>query len=224
MGGSPLNNEVWVLESVVKVDREPPMTRAMFLNHTYELKWRQLEKSPWAPRSGMAVISQFYFNESIQDKRDSSERLVMIGGFGGWTQEEEDQDKMDAKRERRKAAKFYTGFRCMNEVWGFDGFNWTLITDSPAFPPRAWFGLSVFYSLQDPRLDGVASAHTNGEVAPRLWLFGGGFIGTNIVTREQTQVMTAYYDAWYSRDGITWTLVNYQEGGATRAYIEVLAQ
>lgn len=42
MGGTPLNNEVWVLDSVEKISRREPLTRAMYSNYTYALSWQQL--------------------------------------------------------------------------------------------------------------------------------------------------------------------------------------
>lgn len=42
-GGSPLNNEVWRLDTVTRVSRPPPLTRAAYLDYTYELNWTKLD-------------------------------------------------------------------------------------------------------------------------------------------------------------------------------------
>ena len=41
-GGSPLNNEVWRLDNITKVDRIEPLTRATFEDYTYKLDWTYL--------------------------------------------------------------------------------------------------------------------------------------------------------------------------------------
>eukprot|EP01032_Pedospumella_encystans_P017810 gene17810-20287_t len=46
MGGTPLNNEVWKLESITQVPRRAPLTRSMhvvslYANYTYALEWTQ---------------------------------------------------------------------------------------------------------------------------------------------------------------------------------------
>ncbi len=53
MGGTPLNNEVWSLESVSTVSRRAPLTRSTYANYTYALEWKQYPdvsvSSPYIP-------------------------------------------------------------------------------------------------------------------------------------------------------------------------------
>ncbi len=43
LGGSPLNSEVWILRSIRKTNLdEIPITRAMYLKHTYKLEWEKV--------------------------------------------------------------------------------------------------------------------------------------------------------------------------------------
>ena len=60
MGGSPLNNEVWRLDTVKVVPRLVPTTRALYLNTTHVTSWTFLGNADWAPRAGMNVVSQWY--------------------------------------------------------------------------------------------------------------------------------------------------------------------
>jgi len=42
MGGTPLNNEVWYLNTTKKIIRPRiPLTRSLYNNHTWELTWVQ---------------------------------------------------------------------------------------------------------------------------------------------------------------------------------------
>lgn len=75
MGGTPLNNEVWKLIKFTRVSRHEPLTRAMFSNYTFSHSWQRMPNAPWSPRVGMSVVSQKY---------NSRERMLLIGGYGGW--------------------------------------------------------------------------------------------------------------------------------------------
>lgn len=46
-----------------------------------------------------------------------------------------------------------------------------------------------------------------------MYLFGGGHIGFTTSSTARITEMQGLYDALVSRDGITWTQINYQEGG-----------
>ncbi len=50
----------------------------------------------------------------------------------------------------------------------------------------------------------------------RLWLSGGGYIGTkgNNVVRK----LDAFVDMWFSRDGLEWHKVSYDEGSGSNRY------
>ncbi len=49
-----------------------------------------------------------------------------------------------------------------------------------------------------------------------MWLSGGGYIGTkgNSVVRK----MDAFVDMWFSRDGLEWHKVSYDEGSGSNRY------
>lgn len=48
-GGSPLNNEVWYMDSITYVpQRRIPLTRSMYSNSTYQFTWQKITAaSPW---------------------------------------------------------------------------------------------------------------------------------------------------------------------------------
>jgi len=123
MGGTPLNSEVWVLRSIYRVDdREPPLTRAMYMPYTYGIDWEQLDSAPWSPRCGMGLVNQPY-PDSV-----TGSRMVFAGGYGGWL---EDDDRFD-------------GLRSQGDVWFTeDGKNWTMIASQTEFGELAWFGMAV---------------------------------------------------------------------------------
>jgi len=126
IGGSPLNSEVWVLSRVTKVEnRDPPLTRAMYMNYTYKFDWElRNPKAPWSPRCGMGFVSQKYPNTAL------GSRLVFAGGYGGIT------DKFN---------HLFDGVRSRADVWTTeDGRNWTMIASSTEFGELAWMGLSVW--------------------------------------------------------------------------------
>jgi hypothetical protein len=50
---------------------------------------------------------------------------------------------------------------------------------------------------------------------PRVYVFGGGYIGFSTSTTALVGSMDGKVDAFFTRDGVTWRQVNYQEGGGT---------
>lgn len=64
IGGTPLNNEVWVMDPQKDFKQKPriaPLTRAMYMSYTYEVNWKNLAmNSAWAPR-GLLI----YYNNSF---------------------------------------------------------------------------------------------------------------------------------------------------------------
>ncbi|MBL7912718.1 MAG: T9SS type A sorting domain-containing protein [Bacteroidia bacterium] len=82
-----------------------------------------------------------------------------------------------------------------NDVWNStDGINWTKVTDSAGWAPRAQIeGYCVFNN--------------------KMWIFGGG---TYNGTRKY------FNDVWNSSDGINWTLVNNEAPWEKRQYHEVI--
>mmetsp|Transcript_4651 Transcript_4651/g.8750 ORF Transcript_4651/g.8750 Transcript_4651/m.8750 type:complete len:421 (-) Transcript_4651:484-1746(-) len=184
MGGTPLNREVWYIKSVkLKTDRPAPLTRAMFMDYTYEVEWGQLEEAPWSPRAGMGLINQPYTGTLSAQ----TERVVMIGGYGGWLSTDERFD----------------GIRCQSDVWvTFDLMNWTRIADSTALGGLAWFGFSVWSP------DETDADHT-------LWVVGGGYIGDE--GNKKVSVMQGSVNSYYSKDAVNWVRTNYVLGGGTTA-------
>lgn len=68
-----------------------------------------------------------------------------------------------------------------NDVWSSaDGKNWTLETDSAAFPGRYWFGSTVFDN--------------------KIWLLGGYSYYNEVNELYRGNVN----DVWYSNDGVHW--------------------
>lgn len=195
MGGTPLNNEVWYLESITRVNRTKPLTRAMFNNYTYIVNWQQMENAPWAPRVGMSALSHWYFNSTAgQNYEQSIERLVVIGGYGGFLTAETNSN----------------GFSCFNDVWmSSNGSNWVLLNSNASFGPRAWFAATVFHG-EDPRLD-IATKNQSAYI----FLVGGGSIGTSSTSNAVIQSMNGFSDLFRSRDGVNWVQVNFEEGGGT---------
>ncbi|RYY79112.1 hypothetical protein EON63_17410 [archaeon] len=62
MGGTPLNNEVWVLNNVTRVGRREPSTRSLYSNYTFDLNWTRLPDvsmvyGVWCMTYGIMVCS-----------------------------------------------------------------------------------------------------------------------------------------------------------------------
>lgn len=199
MGGSPLNNEVWVLRSAVKYKRRQPLTRAMYSDYTYKLEWEFLGNADWSPRVGMGVVSQHYFNYTqLETIADSKERMLLVGGYGGWVEGEH---------------KDYDGYFCRNDVWeSFDGIYWKLLGFPDRVNGRAWFGM-VTQRGEDPRMDPLVP-----ELPPKIYLVGGGYVGFQTANKKRVISMQGKADAYWSRDGLNWTRINYQEGGGTTGF------
>jgi hypothetical protein len=209
MGGTPLNNEVWRLDRAVKVSPIPRdmerLTRAMYANFTYKLSWSQItEKAPWSPRVGGGLISQYFFNISKgEDVSMSKERMILIGGYGGYVDKPHSIEK-----------EMFDGYYCRADIWEtYNGYNWTLLTTQAPFGGRAWFGL-VNQHAADPRVDIRLASPPYFIQPPKIYLFGGGFIGYQKNAKKKVTSMIGRADAYWTRDGVNWTQINYQEGGA----------
>lgn len=156
MGGTPLNNEVWQLVDIQKINRTEPLTRSQFVPYTYNLTWKQMPHAPWSPRVGASLVSQWYFNTSQGETIDNSrERLVLIGGYGGFVES-------DSR---------YDGYYSRADTWSFDGADWTVLKAVNTFGGRAWMG-AVVRHLTNPRDDVFGRANP-----PRIFIFGGGNTG-----------------------------------------------
>ena len=201
IGGSPFNSEIWRLEEVNLSTRYQPPTRATYLNYTYVLGWTQLTgDAGFSPRAGSLIVSQYYYNTTANETMaNSTERMVLIGGFGGYLQDH----------------AWYDGFRSRGDTWtSVDGVSWRMLSDgsdSYSLPPRAWMDGAVMFNRTYPQFDMVRP-----ELPPRMYVFGGGYIGGSTRSTKITTAMKAYADAYFSRDGITWTRVNYEQGAGAR--------
>lgn len=201
-----------MLVNVTNVTRsEAPLTRSLYSTHTFDLQWRLIGNAPWSPRVGMGLVSQVWYDvlqgESIEDGR---ERMILAGGYGGWLEGVQyttstNDDILDPMR--------YDGYRCRGDTWeSYDGIQWSLLNSSNSFSARAWFGM-VSYRGSDPALDILSSPAT--PQPPRLYLFGGGYVGFTEGSQKRVTSMKGFADAYVSRDGIVWTRINYQEGGGS---------
>lgn len=205
MGGSPLNNEVWRLDFIGKVNRTTiPLTRSAYMSYTYQSDWTSLGNAAWSPRAAMNVLSQWYFNVN-QTVDNSTERMVLIGGYGGFPVD---------------GGTSYDGLRCRGDVWtSTNGSHWTLIGPEGSIPPRAWAGATVLYAEgSDPEAKKLDAAMSAAGLAPRMFVAGGGYVGfSTSLTASQLGIL-GLTDLLWSRDGITWKRVNYEQGAGTRGY------
>ena len=195
-GGAPLNNEVWHLSNVIKIGTPPePLTRSMRATIQFKMEWIQHLNAPWCPRAGMALISHWYFNYTQTNYSSSVERLVLIGGFGGWSD----------------SSPLYDGLHGRADVWiSYNGENWENMTENAPFGPRAWFGYAQVHK-SDPRID--ISALESQPTPSRVFLFGGGDLGSEINSNQRFDNVNGRMDAYWSRDMIQWHKVNFEEGG-----------
>ena len=125
---------------------------------------------------------------------DSRERLVVIAGYGGFPQSHES----------------YDGTHALADVWvSLDAIEWNKTTDNSIFGRRAFFGLAQMHGV-DPRVDFIKSA-TN--MSAKVFIFGGGDLGFDLSSTKKLSTVSPRLDAFGSRDMITWTQINYEEGG-----------
>lgn len=47
---------------------------------------------------------------------------------------------------------------------------------------------------------------------PKIYIFGGGYIGSSITSTRRVTSMSGYADSWWSRDGSHWYKISYEEG------------
>lgn len=208
MGGSPLNNEVWLLGAVTQVSRREPNTRSMYMPYTYKTTWTMLGNADWSPRCGMSVVSQYFYNPKLNETFvNSTERMVFIAGFGGW---------LDGTAN-------FDGYRSRADVWdSYDGVTWSQISEE-AFPPRAWQTASVLYhpgdwkGISGLKLDAAANAREL-NMPPRIVVVGGGYIGGSTFNTKITTIVNGHADLWFTFSGDNWQRVNYEQGRGIRKY------
>ncbi len=136
----------------------------------------------------MSLVSQWFFNKTAGESfEDSRERIVLIGGYGGWTKESD----------------LFDGTSCRPDVWATnDGKTWSQLLANATFGPRAWHTSAVLTRDGDLRLDANPSTGTNSSA--RIFLFGGGNIGYSTSSSKKITSMEGRLDAWYSKDGVNW--------------------
>ncbi|CAM9484098.1 unnamed protein product, partial [Discosporangium mesarthrocarpum] len=197
IGGSPLSNDVW---STVDIGQSS--------NGKWNFVWKQLfpgSNVTFSPRAALATTVIKHSAPAL-DQYGSwvhNETLFVMGGFGGWPEEDDRHD----------------GMRCRNDVYKtHDGEEWELVTESAQWEARGWFDVVTLANLSDPFSDVAATMETREVTGngPRMWLAGGGFMGqdgNSIVTS-----MIGFVDMWWSSNGSTWFQVNYQEGAGSNLY------
>eukprot|EP01041_Mallomonas_annulata_P005559 gene5560-11189_t len=220
MGGSPLNNDIWRMKNISRVDRtREPLTRAMFTNYTYHIEWERLPEPPWSPRAGLGVVTHWYHAVDFPHS-GVNERILVVGGYGGWPKNELEEYK----------GRVFDGIRCQPDVWeysvnvtgnrtminatlSYGGYGWRLLNANAAFGGRAWFGLTVWHGRTP--LDDVTTSANSKNLRPRIWMVGGGYLGADGPSRgsREVRVVEGRVDSYWTRDGVTWTRVNRQYGG-----------
>lgn len=158
----------------------------------------------------MGLISHFYFNTTAGETvEDSRERMLLIGGFGGYP-----KDGSFGAVSLLGDIKYHDGFYCRSDIWeSYDGETWTRLTRKhPQIGNRAWMALGLQRGV-DKRLD--PRQYGNYTNPPKIYLFGGGYIGYNTANTKRVTSMVGYADAYWSRDGLHWVKINYEEGGGT---------
>jgi hypothetical protein len=74
----------------------------------------------------------------------------------------------------------------------------------------------------DPRVDPRQFA--NDTNPPKIYLFGGGYIGQDTANKKRVTSMIGRADAYWSRDGVKWVKINYEEGGGTTGVVYFSSQ
>ena len=175
--------------------------------YTYILEWIFVGNAPWEPRVGFGLVTQWWFNETISTHDNATERMMLVGGYGGWI-----DPTLDA----------YTGVHCWQDSWNYQGAvnasdptqwlgNWTLLSSNTGIGERAWFPMKTLQSA-DARLNFI---NTPNQTSPRIFLFGGGNIQNTTQSSQKLILVKGYSDAWWTRDGVTWTQINFQFGGVS---------
>ena len=116
--------------------------------------------------------------------------MIFAGGYGGWPSDNSQ----------------YTGVSCMSDVWAYNG-TWTLLILNASFGNRAWFTMKVYYGAN-------TEIDPTSLLSPKIFLFSGGNIGNSTLTNKKYITMAGMVDGYWSRDGIMWYKINYDEGGA----------
>ncbi len=136
------------------------------------------------------------------------ERIVMVGGYGGWL-------------DYGPNAHLFDGFITRGDSWEtYDGSDWHILKYNNVFGGRGWMAMSV-QRAADPRYDARI-----GETPfpPKIYLFGGGTIGYSTSNKKRINNMVGRADAYFTHDGANWTKINYEEGGGKTGIIYFSSQ
>ena len=97
-------------------------------------------QAPWSPRVGAGVVSQWFFNRSDGESlEDSRERLVLMGGYGGWPN-------------TGSTARLFDGYISRPDSWHtHDGVSWQQLNWNNSFGSRAWMGVQVLHESSQPK-------------------------------------------------------------------------
>lgn len=189
VGGTPLNNEVWITDTITMTGD--------YNTSTFHTNWYRADAGDlgWMPRAGFGLVPQNRTGR-VNGTTPTGEALYLLGGYGGWP----------------ASSKRYDGVRCRNDVWrSYDAVTWEKVTDSAGWGARAWMGAVAFHQLGATDRD-VASDRR----PPRLWVAGGGYMGT--MANNIVRAMEAYADLWWSYDGDSWVQVSMTEGSGSNLY------
>lgn len=151
----------------------------------------------------MGVVSQFYFNRSNdEDISDSRERMVLVGGYGGFPN-------------TGSTASLYDGYISRPDTWHtYDGLTWEQLNWNNSFGSRAWMGIEVLHESTNKKIEYPILDRKNDQ-PPKIYIFGGGFIGFRTNSKRRVNEMQAKADGYWSYDAQNWVKINYEEGGGT---------
>ena len=212
IGGSPLKNDVWTGKLVEK----------KINSQEYLIEWKlhsaHLKPGIFSPRAAFCLVTQkrrdtYDSNTTAIDQKDKFiETLFLIGGFGGYPEEDK---------------------RTRNDVWTTnDGVHWNQLfptnDDKNGEMPwgaRGWHACATWHDPLDSTL-GVNEASKNyyfkhmpkesSLMYPKIYIIGGGYFGTH--GNNVVRYLEGYVDVWWSVNGSNWQRVDYEEGEESSLY------
>ncbi len=167
----------------------------------YPQLWSILDARRWSPRTGFALTVQFSYTTYFRE----AERIFLTGGFASWP------------CSSARCHPLFEEERTRNDVWvSLDGANWKLLAQAAPWGERAWHSFVTWSDLTHPFYDVAVATHkVQTYMPPRMWLTGGGYVGST--TKTIVRRIIAYYDLWWTRDGLLWTQVSRSSG--SREYL-----
>jgi len=179
IGGMPLNNEVWSTTD---------------LTH-----WEMHQTPSFGPRSAFGITVQpRWIRANITD---SSSR------FFEYEEHKPNYKDLVLHLKGGNVSSYmngtYTKFETLylsggwdgtprNDIWATtDGEEWIELTPHATWDLRGWHSMVTF-----------STGTAFDIIAPRIWIFGGGYIGLGVRTMQSSA------EIWWTRDGITWNAAN----------------